>query len=368
MWINIAKEIFEKSDFKSLNFLYQILSWYPDGSSPRYNIVVDTEKVKDTDNFKKLLSIEKSLEEFLKLEYNNFATFASAISYRIAQNKAQNNFNLEEAILFFNQPVSIVLENNKNDSLFIRAIITHFGKIDGVNKAEEHLNNRWLQFENAGGCQNIPNFIEGFIERFKEIADENSRQPSDYFRGIIIIDSDREYETQPSKHDPLVKKLERLGLDVSKIYILEKRMMENYLPREVFEEIQRQRAIQKNTDLNAWLNVYFTLTERQKDYINISDGFPPNKDKYNADGSRKRVHNEILTFFSLSDTDVNFQKLDKGFKFQGFDEKGNLKTENSFKDEFPNLFKKPIVNKQTLEARDGNGELQRIANKINQLL
>jgi len=269
MWVRIAKEIFEKSEFKSLNFLYQILSWYPNGSSVRYNIFVDTQQVKDTENFKKLLCIEKSLVEFLDMEYTEYVNISNRVStvYEVTQNKGRNNFNIEEAILFFNQSVSIVLENNKNDSLFIKAIITHFGKIDGVNKAEEHLNNRWLQFENAGGCQNIPNFIEGFIERFKKIADKNSRQPSDYFRGIIIIDSDREYETQPSKHDPLVKKLERLRLDVSKIHILEKRMMENYLPREVFEEIQRQRAIQKNTDLNDWLNVYLTLTERLKDYI-----------------------------------------------------------------------------------------------------
>lgn len=369
MWINITKEVFEKSDLKSLNFLYQILSWYPVGSSARYNIVVDTEKVKSTDNFEKLSAIEESLEDFLNLEYSYFTTSSSNISYKITQKKAQKNFNLEEAILFFNQPISVILENNKNDSLFIRAIITHFGKIDGVNKAEEHLNNRWLQFENAGGCSNIPNFIESFIERFKKIADKNGRQPSDYFRGIIIIDSDREYPTQPSKHDPLVNKLEELGIDVSKIHLLEKRMMENYLPREVFEEIQRQYAVQQNIDLNDWLNVYLTLTDRQQlDYINISDGFPPKKDKYNADGSRKRVPDEILTLFSLSDTDLNFQKLDKGLKFQGFDERSNLKTWGSFKDEFPNLFRKPIVNKQTLEARDGSGELQRIADKINQLL
>jgi hypothetical protein len=62
MWINITKEIFEKAEFKSLNFLYQILSWYPANSFPRYNIVIDTEAVKDTENFNKLSTIEKNLK------------------------------------------------------------------------------------------------------------------------------------------------------------------------------------------------------------------------------------------------------------------------------------------------------------------
>lgn len=388
MWINLTKEIFEKADFKSLNYLYQILSWYPNDSSIRYNIVVDTQKVADTDNFKKLSAIEKSLEAFLDLEYTEFVTSQSTISYKIAQKKAPSHFNIEEAILFFNQPVSIILENNKNDSQFIRAVLTCFGSVDGINKAAEHLNNGWLQFENAGGCSNIPNFMEGFLERFKKIADKNNRQISDYFRGIIIIDSDKEYENQGFKHKALLGKLELLGLDTSKvilmdeatkietfknehpnIHILKKRMMENYLPKVVFEEIQRQRAVQQNADLKAWLETYLTLNDTQLDYINISDGFPPKKDKKDRNGSRKPVDNAILTLFSLSLEDENFKKLDNGFNFQGFDEKGNLKTGSGFKTEFPNLFKKPIINKQNLEIRDGEAkELQQITNKITNLL
>jgi hypothetical protein len=260
------------------------------------------------------------------------------------------------------------LENNKNDSQFITAIITHFGSIDGKNKAQEHLNNGWLQFENAGGCSNIPNFVEGFLERFRKIANKNNRKISDYFRGIIIIDSDKEFESQSSKHDDLISKLNGLGINALKIHILEKRMMENYLVKEVFEDIQRQHAVQNNVDLKEWLEVFLNLNDKQLNYINISDGFPPKKDKYDGSGSRKPVVNEILTLFALSLNDVNFQKLDKGFKFQGFDERGNLKIGGSFKQEFPDLFRKPIINKQSLEARDCNGELQRISDKINQLL
>jgi hypothetical protein len=331
--------------------------------------LVDTEKVKVTDNFQKLSYIEKNLEEFLDIEYAYFGTSSASISHKIANRKATNNFNIEEAVLYFNQPVSVVLENNKNDSQFIRAIITHFGKIDERNKALEHLNFSWLQFENAGGCSNILNFITEFLERFRTIADKNQRQMSDYFRGIIIIDSDKEFATQESKHTGLIEKWKSKGIASSQIHVLQKRALENYLPKEVFEEIRRQPAVRNNNALNDWLEAYLSLTDKdQLDYLNIADGFPPKKDKYDISGTRKSVNPEILSMFALSVTDINFKKLDNGFKYQGLDENGKLKSGSSFKDEFPNLFRKPIINKQSLEARDGNGELLQIASKINQLL
>jgi hypothetical protein len=185
MWINITKDIFDKAEFKSLNFLYQILSWYPSDSCSRYNVVIDTENVLNTENFKKLSTVEKSLKEFLDIEFTNFTNTNSNISYKISYKKKKSNFNIEEAIVFFNQPVSIVLENNKNDSQFILAVIKHF--CDNEKVVFNHFNNGWIQFENAGGCSNIPNFMDGFFKKFKTIADKNNKRVSDYFRGIIVI-------------------------------------------------------------------------------------------------------------------------------------------------------------------------------------
>ena len=368
MWINITRDIFEEAEFKSLNFLYQILSWYPTDSNPRYNILIDTERVKNTDNFKSLSTIEKNLTEYLDIEFSSFVNSSSQISYKISYTSKKQNFNIEEAILFFSQPVSIVLENNKNDSQFIITIIQHFGRKGEFNKAQEHLDNGWIQFENAGGCSNIANFIEGFLAKFKIIAGKNNRSASDYFRGLIIIDSDKEYETQGSKHEELINKLKFLGVE-NCVHILEKRMMENYLPKEVFEELVSQRSVIINNDLKDWLDVYLNLNnEVQKDFLNIPDGFPPKKDKFDSSGERKLVQPEILELFSLTENDINFKKLDRGFQFKGFDTTGKLKIGGSFKEEFPNLFRKPVVNQQNLTIRDGKGELQIIANKISELL
>lgn len=388
MWINITKEIFDNSDFKGLNYLYQILSYNPTTSSkPRYNIVVDTEKIKESENFKKLASIEKSLLEFLDLEYAYYKTNSQNISYKISSKSNNLHFNIEEAVLFFTQPVSIILENNKNDSEFFLAIIKHFGNNNTYNKAQEHIDNAWLKFENAGGCGNIPNFLQGFLNQFKLIALKNNRNLFDYFRGIIIIDSDKEFQNQPIKgsHTNLLKKLKLLGFDTKDIineesgeiinnnnsfHILEKRMMENYLPIEVFQEINRQIKNQDNQDLKDWLSVYLSLNRKEQiDFINIPDGFPPNENKFD-NGKRKNVSSDLLKLYNLNITDINFEKLDKGFNFKGFNDKGILNTGNEFnvKNELPKWFKKGIITKRNLAQRDGKGELYQILEKIKILL
>lgn len=387
MWINITKNIFEKSDFKGLNFLYQILSYYPSTSSrPRYNIIVDLEKIKNTPNFKKLESIEPNVVSFLEDELNYYVT-SSSTPYKITSKKGEFNYNVEEAVLFLNQPVSIILENNKNDAEFILAIIKHFGKNDGYNKAQEHIFNAWLQFQNAGGCTNIPNFIEGFLNQFKAIAIKNNRNLLDYFRGIIIVDSDKEYKNQSIKaeHKKLLEKLSMLGVNTSEIlneatgeilnnnanfHILEKRMMENYLPKEVYLEIKRQVDRQENQDLKDWLTAYLNLSNKEQlDFLNIPDGFPPKEKKF-ENNIRKPVSIDILNLFELNKSDIHFEKLDKGFNFKGFDDRGDLNSSKDFnsKNEMPKWFKKEIITKKNLEERDGENELEHILQKINNLL
>ncbi len=391
MWINITKDVFVNSDFKALNFLFQILSYYPStATKPRYNIVIDVENVRGTTNFEKLEYIEPNLSSFLEEEYNAFVIASPTIYKNITSHSGASNFNIEEAIPFLNQPVSIILENNKNDSEFILAIIKYFGNIKNYNKAQEHIDHAWLQFENAGGCGNIPNFMEGFLNQFKHLAEKNNRKISDYFRGIILIDSDKEYSTQAVKgdHKALLKKLNDLNIDVSNIvdqnsgiilnknpnfHILEKRMMENYLPKEVYQEIKRQIGrLANQKELNDWLDVYLTLSvKEQLDFLNIPDGFPPGeKSKKYINEVRKSVANEILSLFQLVITDINFQKLDNGFDFKGFDENGKLNTGKEFnvKNELPKWFKKGVVNRANLEKRDGIGELQSILDKITALL
>lgn len=363
MWVEISKDSFQKAEFKSLNYLFQILTWSPNGMQPRYNIFVDTAELKCLSNFKLLSTIENSLLEFLDTEFNNFVISSSsnsAVNYKISYKKSRLNFNVGEAIHFFNQPVSIVLENNKNDSEFIISLIDNFADEQNCAKAKNHIVNNWLKFENAGGCSNMPNFLEIFLKQFTDIAEKNNRTLAEYFRGLILIDSDREYDNQPSKHDRLLEKLIQLGLCSDKIHILKKRMMENYMPDAVFLDMKSQ--LSKNSDICEWIAAYMNLTETQKNFINIPDGFPPKNDKYDKEGKRKPISGEILNFFNLKIDDINFKKLDIGLKFKGYNNDGDLKNE------FPKLYKKRVVNYNTLNARDKEDELKEIVEKIIDLI
>jgi hypothetical protein len=366
MWINLTKDIFDNSDLKGLNYLYQILSYNPSTSTfPRYNIVVDTDKVKGTSNFKTLNVIEKSLVEFLDIEYSNFTTTAQNLSYKISSKRNELHFNVEEAIIFLSQPVSIILENNKNDAEFVLAIIKHFGVNDGYNKLDEHINNSWLKFENAGGCDNLPNFIEGFLKQFKNISTKNNKNRAEYFRGFIILDSDIEYPNQTPKHTEVLRKLNELGVESNQICILEKRMMENYLPEKVFEELKENNQNTFSEDLINWIDAYLSLTDKQKDYINIPKG--------NLLGNENPKAKGLTDFWEVSETNisqVNSDKLNIGFKFNGFHGNGSIRQANNFKNAFPRLFIK-ATHRGLLDRtrhQDNPNELKDILDKITALL
>lgn len=336
MWIEIKKDIFEKSDFKALNYIFQILSWYPVGEEPRYHLFVDVDRLKDTANYQSLKSIESNLDENLEAQFNEFVTEKSAGAkkdFTVTKDKASTYFNIEEAILFFTQPVSLVLENNKNDSYFIRAIIHHF---DTSEKTKKHLENGWISFENAGGCTNVKNFVDGFLKRFETLACKNNRNLSDYFRGFILLDSDKEYSTHANnKHDHLVNQLRTMG--ITHIHILEKRMMENYLPDEVYQEKLQTRGCSPN-DKN-WIQTYLHLNPEQKDFLNIAVGVTG-------------VQREVNLFQNLSPQQL--ASLDKGIAIG--------------KTDFPLLFQSPRVNKHSLLSRCNSDELNRILEKINKLI
>lgn len=344
MWIEIDKTIFEKSDFKGINYLYQILSWFPNGSIPRYNVFVDLSTVEIFDNYRKLTSIEYDLEKLLEEEFNDFVNShpkKSRPKYKVTSDKGQYCYNIEEAILFFNQPISIILENNKNDSYFIRAIIEYFDK-EGTVK--EHLKNGWIRFENAGGCTNVMNFLKGYFQTYESIALKNNRPENQYFRGFILLDSDKEYPTQVKKkqYEDLEKELKNNGID--NIHILEKRMMENYMPDEVFKALKKSL---KQQDLLDWIQVYETLTDEQKDYLDYHKG---SKISWNTlTGELAKLYKPI--------SPTNYNKIKDGFKYP------------DFKTAFPKLFlDSPHVNKQSLKNRVATSELEDILQKIKNIL
>ncbi len=283
-----------------------------------------------------------------ELQFNEYIENNSKIDYNITNKKGGNNYNIEESIRFFTQPISIILENNKNDAYFIRAIYSYFDRTDTIKEFEQ---NGWIRFENAGGCTNVKNFIKGQLESYEYLAYKNNRPSFDYLRMFILLDSDREYAAQPQKekYNTLQQYLNSINITGSKYHILQKRMMENYMPKEVFEELKI--TYSKVTDLSNWLNVYLNLSSDQMDFLNIKSGFPKDKD---VNGVRI-IDLNIKALYNLSQT--NFDILDNGFHYPNF--------KNSFSELF---IKSARVNKNSLKNRANSNELESILTKIFNLL
>jgi len=350
MWIEISSDVFENSDFKAVNYIFQILSWYPNNSVPRYRVLINTNTANHTENFKKLRLIESGFDEYIDNEFNDFVVTSSSkpqTDYKITLEKGLNCFNIEESIQFFSQPVSIVLENNKNDSIFVISIIEHF---DSNSELKEHIKNGWIKFEHAGGCSNLENFLEGFETIFQDLSQKNNRPTQDYFRGIVILDSDKEYPDQETQNIKLGNILEQKGYNV---HILEKRMMENYLPDEVFRSLKEvYRSKQSDSSKIKWISSYLSLGNQQKDYLNIKGGFPKKYDK----GVKLPIDNKIMALYADVST-TNFEILDEGFKLE------------DFKNKYPLLFSSnPHVHKESLQNRANSEEYHNIIDKISALI
>ncbi len=398
MWIEIDNDIFQKSDFKGLNYLYQILSWYPNHSVPRYKIFIDLLKVENTQNYNQLKGVETRLKELIESQFDEFITANprnKRPSYQVTYRKGEKCFNIEEAIRFFSTPVAIVIENSLNDSYFLKAIFSHFDPKDehGRRRLVEFLRNDWIQFVNAGGWTNIRNIINGRSQSFEELAKNNSKNPNNYLRCFVLMDSDRQYATNNIQDKEDLKKwLEDLGI---KVHILNKRAMENYMPDEVIKVLPTINS--KYKQFQKWVNAYDNLNQEQKDYLNYQKGFPK-KDVETVINKKKitqkvnKVRNEqpidIQTLFPISNIDnTQYDVIDTG-----------LKEFPNFKDEFPKFFHidyyfkektltkrvvvtenndeflkvNHLINKKNLLTREGgtenSNEFLEILQKINDLL
>lgn len=335
MVVELKEDIFSNTDFKSINYIIQMLTY-----KQRYQLFVEWSHIKDTELYQRLDEDDKKeIEE----SYNDIIQSGLDTNYFISESNHNSYFSIEEAIRFFIQPVSIILENSLNDQYFIMAIIKHF---DDTREVARHLKNGWIQFENAGGCTNVENFLKSKLQSFNNLAIKYAKPNHTYLRCFVLLDSDKEYSTQPSKHSSLSIFLTTQNVN---FHILGKRYMESYMPDAVYDYIT-------NPDLQTWINAHKHLSSIQKDYLNIHEGFP--KKLANGDDRRYRTELDInIQNLYANVSDTNFDILGKGFKYP------------NFKANFPKLFETSHqVHKKSLSERAGSNELQEILNKIVGLL
>ncbi|MDX8568140.1 hypothetical protein OZ668_09095 [Elizabethkingia sp. HX XZB] len=355
MWVEISKDIFETADYQGLSYIFQILNWYPK-SLPRYKLFINTEEIKNTNNYNKFKESIPDFDSIIDQQFNEFVQSTSngeQCKYKITNLKGNFFFNIEESIRYFSQPISIILENNKNDAYFIKAIFNH---IDQNKVLQEYVNNGWIKFENAGGCLNVKNFIEGELNSYEDLASRNGRDLHDYYRVFILLDSDLEFCTQPQKpnYKQLIDYLTDINLTSNNFHILSKRMMENYMPDEVYKDLKIEYQSQSSKQiLVKWINAYLLLSDEQKNFLNVKDGFSKEKDEM---GNRKPLKPEIIALYS-NIVGENYDIIDKGFKYP------------DFKNSFSELFEKSErINKQSLQQRANSPELEDIIQKIKNLI
>ncbi|MBB6005494.1 hypothetical protein [Arcicella rosea] len=342
MMVEFNNSIFDSNNFKGVNYLLQLCTY-----KSRYKVFVElTENIKGTSIFKNLNYDDQQL---LIQEYNSIIQSQEAInpSCVICENlSTDQEFNIEEAIRYLIQPVSIILENSKNDSYFLKSIFKHF---DTTGNTSRHLDNGWIQFENAGGCDNISNFLEGKLQSFNSLPKANK---SIYLRCFVLMDSDK---LHPNMDLSPTKQKTKNFIETHHIpyKILNKRSVENYLPIETYNQIT-------NSSFDNWKASFYRLTDNQKDFLNIAIGFSrkngngtPKKDRNNVNGETNNLYD------SLSQQD--YDNLNQGLSQIG-----------DFKTTFPTFFDSNYVSNTNLLEREGgtevNNEFLEILQKINDLL
>ncbi|MCT3662506.1 hypothetical protein J2O08_04400 [Elizabethkingia anophelis] len=354
-WIKVDKKAFCEGDFSDIESLLNIFRWKPKNSLKRYNFFIDElpKKIENKENFINLSAINKTqIIEQYKAAYISGKNVNYKYSVLKQENYSEKEFSIEQAIRFFSTPVSLLLENGRNDSYFLKAIFKYFDKeISNKNRLLEFYKNDWIRFENAGGWTNVGNFIEGMKTSLESFCSDEGRDSKDFIRCFVLMDSDKEYpEDIPSSKIELQKKLEAWGIEV---HILKKRAMENYMPDEVINnEGERINAI------SAWVDVYKHLANEQKDYLNYNKGFPKDQGKKRP---RNLQHIDIANLYSNPPiSDANYDVLDRGMKYP------------NFKEDFPKNFESPFSFKTALLKREGgtneSNEFNDIINKINKLL
>jgi hypothetical protein len=342
MRIKIENQVFEDTDFKSLNFFIQLCTF-----ENRYKLFIDITKELETTYTYKRIDIDdrKEIEEQFNSYYQN-STDESSINYYILKEESEEKikFTINEAIRFFIQPISIILENSKNDAYFLNSV---FKFLDEDNRILNYIQKGWIQFENAGGCDNIQNFLEGKLQSFNSLPKQNK---SSYLRCFVLMDSDKKHQ-----NDNLGSKKQEtkdfLIENSIEIHILEKRSIENYVPIEAIE------TLKTNQKYTSWIEAYKSLEEPQKDFFSIENGL----DKKNSSVKDK---NQINTETDYLFDNILFEPLSNCTLMNGIKSKGY----GNFKTNFPKLFERSEVTKENLQERSGTDELERIVRKINQLL
>ncbi|WP_064197821.1 MULTISPECIES: hypothetical protein [Emticicia] len=333
MWVEIESEIFfENQNIAEIRKLLQDLCY-----KHKYEVYINLLEVQGLSAFK---SIYGDIKEVIEAFYNKFTTESCSIDFVVSSKSlSTGKFSLTEAIIFFNLPFTVILENSNNDGYFLDALQREFVKKS--KKIKRFKDNHWLVYGNSGGSGNVINFIEEIRRRF---SNDNR-----FLKCFVLLDSDLEY---PQNTNTKRIKIEQYLLENNIPYhFLEKREIENYLPDNIIATIDIE---------DSFIKTYCKrLTHIQKDFIDIENGL-----NMSIDSLKKQKINVYNLFINENDTQSDIES-----KLQGLRVGIKAKFDN-FKNDFPKLFEHATQEELMERCKEqvNPNELKDILDKISKLL
>lgn len=335
MIVRINKNIFNNVDDTrcvAIKFLLCI-AMYKD----RYQLMIKTPLSVPVE--KKLGSHDADLFRYIYINSINTKQYDCEISDDGYKYDEKSIFTIDEGIRYLLQPISVILENNKNDGKFINEMVRVY-KHASLSKA---LLEHWLCYVNAGGCSNIKNIVDAMLSSY-----DNRKK---FLRCYVILDSDKHAANHQNPNT--VKYDAQLKASGIPYHIWEKRMMENYIPDDAIPD-------------SKWKKAYLSLSGEQKDFYCISEGF--SKDEvYEEHGIKKpeeAVGKDLLIpcekHFFENVIGENYMILRNGMP--GYS-----------KLTYPDLYKDPnAVNKNSMATKfpgvNGPNEIECVLDEISRLL
>ncbi|GLZ09541.1 hypothetical protein Acsp03_70070 [Actinomadura sp. NBRC 104412] len=155
---------------------------------------------------------------------------------------------VKEHVEDLGRPAVLVVENNRSDGMFVKAVAKIFGARD-VLKA---LDDRWLVIEHGGGTD---------IYRRAQEEHVSFRRCS---RAATLLDSDRLAPGTPEKNADRIAELRALGV---RVHVLTLREAENYVPNKVLH------AVKPIRNSSARLTHLKQLDHDQRGHFDMKHGF-----------------------------------------------------------------------------------------------
>jgi hypothetical protein len=278
---------------------------------------------------------------------------------------SEEKFSLEEAYLFLDKPLQILVEHNEYDEPFYFAIIKNF---DFTNNLLNAFQNGWLEFDHGGGST-IESVVRNSLKRNGKTSPYFVKPLEKYLRYYVIKDSDREFCRIQSDGSIIQQELttSKTNFFIKNnvpFHYLYKREKENYIPDSVFEYFMHDNVKKQ------YAESYLKLNNHQKDFLDIEKGFSyyDRNERVKALKDRNELDQNVKELYKkVGDKDYEIIGLGFSDSYSSFKTKFSLEFKNVSKEQMLSRIKHQPLIMSEFDGEERN-EFDHIVNEIKRLL